>query len=69
MIKMLQQNRLKWYRRHDMFQERMRMTGWKTCMDYKVESVRPRGRAQKTWTEVAEKTRSDNCTRRLLWTD
>jgi len=30
--------------------------GWfKKCMEYEVESVRPRGRPKKTWREIVEK--------------
>jgi len=30
--------------------------GWvKKCMEYEVESVRPRGRPKRTWTEVVQK--------------
>jgi len=35
-------------------QERPRKTGWKKCMDYEVESVRPRARLKKTWTEIVD---------------
>jgi len=31
------------------------MTGWKKCVDYEVDGVRPRGRPKNTWSEVIEK--------------
>ena len=48
----LQQNRLRWYghvlRKDD--------DDWvKKCMEYEVEGPRPRGRPERTWTEVVEK--------------
>jgi len=33
-----------------MFQEKIKMTGLKKCMDYKVEDTRPGGRPNKTRT-------------------
>ena len=51
-------------------QERPRKTGWRNCMDYTVESVRPGGRLKKKlgrrlWIKSVG---SDNYTRRILWT-
>jgi len=51
-ILILQQNRLRWYghvlRKED--------TDWvKKCMEYEVESSRPRGRPKRTWREVVQK--------------
>jgi len=48
----LQQNRLRWYghvlRKED--------TDWvKKCIEYEVESPRPRGRPKRTWREVVPK--------------
>jgi len=51
-ISVLQQNRLRWYR-HVLGKED---NDWvKKCMEYEVESVRPRGRPKKTWREIVEK--------------
>jgi len=48
-ILILQQNRLQWYG-HVLQKED---TDWvKKCMDYEVESSRPRGRPKRTWKEV-----------------
>ena len=51
-ISVLLQNRLRWYghvlRKED--------NDWvKKCMEYDVESARPRGRPKKTWREIVEK--------------
>jgi len=51
-ILILQQNWLRWYghvlRKED--------TDWvKKCMDYEVESSRPRGRPKRKWREVVQK--------------
>jgi len=51
-ISVLQQNRLRWYghvwRKED--------NDWvKKCMVYEVKGVRPRGRPEQTWREIAEK--------------
>ena len=51
-ILILQQNRLRWYghvlRKED--------TDWvKKCMEYEVESFRPRVRPKRTWKEVVQK--------------
>ena len=51
-ISVLQQNRLRWYghmlRKED--------NDWvKKCMEYEVESARPRGRPKKTRREIVEK--------------
>jgi len=48
----LQQNRLRWYG-HVLQKED---TDWvKKCTEYKVEAYRPRGRPNRTWTEVVQK--------------
>ena len=54
----LQQNRLRWYghvlRKDD---------EWvKKCMEYEVESSRPRGRPKRTWKEVVR----EDCQARML---
>ena len=51
-ILILLQNRFRWYghvlRKED--------TDWvKKCMEYEVQASRPRGRPQRTWTEVVQK--------------
>jgi len=33
------------------FNKGPKMIGWKKCMDYGVEGVRPRGRLEKTWSQ------------------
>jgi len=55
----LQQNRLRWYghvlRKED--------DDWvKKCMEYEVEGSRPRGRPNRTWTEVVR----EDCQARKL---
>jgi len=51
-ILILQQNRLRWYG-HVL---RKKDTDWvKKCMEYDVESSRPRRRPKRTWTEVVQK--------------
>jgi len=55
----LQQNRLRWYghvlRKED--------NDWvKKCMEYEVESPRPRGRPKRTWREVVK----EDCQARKL---
>jgi len=51
-ISVLQQTRLRWYghvlRKED-------NDSVKKCMEYEVQSARPRGRPDKTWTEVVQK--------------
>jgi len=47
-VLILQQNRLHVLRKED--------ADWmKKCMEYELEGSRPRGRPQKTWTEVVQK--------------
>ena len=51
-ISVLPQNRLRWYE-HVLQKED---NDWvKKCMEYEVESARPRGRPKKTWKEIMEK--------------
>jgi len=50
-ITMIQRHRVKWHG-HVLRKDE----NWvKKCMDFEVESVRPRDRLKKTWTEVIEK--------------
>jgi len=51
-ILVLQQNRLQWYGRVLQKED----TDWvKKCIEYEVESSRPRGRPNRTWREVVQK--------------
>ena len=51
-VLVLQQNRLRWYRRVLQKED----TDWvKKCMEYQVEGSRPRGRPKRTWREVVQK--------------
>jgi len=52
-ISLLQQNRLQWYG-HDVLQKEDN-DSVKKCMEFEVESSRPRGRPKRTWREMVQK--------------